>query len=478
MINLKQILFVFSFIILFTLICETTVTASPLQDAIDEALALIDEAINEALAVIEEAIDEDPAVTYEAFDDAFALIEGAIDEAVALVDQAIEEQVQLIDEQTIDEDFALPAEGFNEDIKNTIEAIAGRLTQNQVNVCVCQNTSCRCEATCCECEATCNECEATWPEEEDCTGSIVAGMVSAYEITDDYNCLTCAEQRGNDILSTADGSFCGGEVFALCCLSQISSDPSDNPWRTSVSDFYQDVKNSVGGTEGYIYQFARLRRAEPSTEVFLLAYYVVAAYYVDAQDKEIWREALINYLAQIDDYSSDFPVMALGIATWALATTGPLDDTLIDPSGIGAAYWSGKELADLPILILSHQVADGELYAGSFYRRFDHSDDGSDCCVSGYTEDAIFATLGLIRASWGNPALRLDAAIHAACQALLGAVNSDGKVVEHLGLQDSDCFSCGGKMLLVLGDVLVGNDIIIDDLQRIKINCNTCGDSF
>jgi len=462
MINLKQILFVFSFI-LFTLICETAVTASPLKDTIDEALALIDETVNEALTVIEEAIDEDPALTEETFGDAFALIEKAIDEATALIEKAI-------NEQAIDENTTPIAETFNEDIKNTIEAIVSRLKQNQVNICVRPDTSC-------ECEPTCNECEATQPEpeEEDCIGSVVAGIVSAYEITDDCDCLSCAEQGGNYILSAVDGCFCGDAVFALCRLSQISSDPLDNPWRTAVSNFYRDVKNGVGGTEDYICQFAA---AEPSTAVFHLAYYVVAAYYVDAEDKELWRETLINCLAQIDDYSSDFPVRALGIATWALAATGPLDDTLIDPSGTGAAYWSGKVLADLPALILSHQVPVGELYAGSFYRRFDHSDDGSGCCVSGYTEDTIFATLGLIGTSQGNPALQLDTAIHAACQTLLDAVNSDGKVVEHLGLQNSDCFTCGGQMLLVLGDVLVGNDIIIDDLQRIKINCNTCGNLF
>jgi len=274
-------------------------------------------------------------------------------------------------------------------------------------------------------------------------------MVSAYEITDDFDCLTCAEQGGKYILSTANGNFCSDEVFALCRLSQISSDPSCNLWRTAVSDFFEDIKSDIHGTEGYICQFVDI---EPSTAVFNLAYYVVAAHYVDAEDKEIWRKELINYLSRIGDNCSDSPVMALGIATWSLATTGPLDDTLIDPYGTGTIYWSGKKLEDLPALLVSHQVPDGDLYACSFYWRFDHDAGDSGSCVSGYIEDTIFATLGLISASQANSNLHLDAAINAACQALLDAVNSEGKVVEHLGIQNSDSCTFGGEMLLVLSE--------------------------
>ena len=497
MANLKTILFVF-FFILFILIGETTTAASPLQDAIDEALALIDEAINEALALVDEAIDEDPAQIKEAIDQASATIEEAIDESIALIEQAIDEQVQAIDEQVqsideqvqaideqvqaIDEDFELIAETFNEDIENTIEAIASRLLHNQANVCGCDYTSCGCEDTCYECEDPCDECEdpcdecqdpceecedpcyecedpcceceAAQPEEKDCIGSIVIGLVCACEITEDYNLITCAEQDGNYILSTAKGNFCGDEAYALCRLSQICSNPSDNPWRMAVSDFFQDVKNGVDGTEGYISQFAA---AETSTAVSHLAYYVVAAHYVDAEDKEIWRKELINYLARIGDDCSDFPVMALGIATWSLATTGPLDDTPVDPSGMGTTYWSGRKLADLPALVVSHQVPDDDLYADSFYRRFDHDAGDLSSCVSGYTEDAIFATLGLISASQANLDSHLDAAINSACQTLLDAVNSEGNIVEHLGVQNSDSRTFGGEMLFVLSEQVNNN---------------------
>jgi len=158
----------------------------------------------------------------------------------------------------------------------------------------------------------------------------------------------------------------------------------------------------------------------------------------------------------------------LGIATWSLAETGPLDDTLIDPYATGILYWNGKKLEDLPALLVSHQVPDGDLCAGSFYWRFDHDDGDSGCCVSGYTEDTIFATLGLISASQTNSDLHLDAAINTACQALLDAVNNEGIVVEHLGTQkqNSNCCTYGGEMLLVFS-VLTSNDITIDDLKRI-----------
>jgi hypothetical protein len=226
-----------------------------------------------------------------------------------------------------------------------------------------------------------------------------------------------------------------------------------------VIDFYFHVLHEEILCE-YLSHFTS---TEPSTTVFYLAYHVVAANYVKALYKGIWRNALINYLSKVDDDSADFPVMALGVATWALSTTGPLDDTLIDPSsyvescrifpsGKGTAYWSGKKLADLPAILLSHQVPSGELYTGSFYWRFDHGDGGLGIPVSGYTEDAIFATLGLISAYKANPALDLETAIHRAGQALLNGVSNEGKVFEHLWLESQDYCTYGGEMLQALGE--------------------------
>ena len=324
-------------------------------------------------------------------------------------------------------------------VQDAMEAIAIRLKQAQTEVDVG---------------------EAIWPEERDSTASIVAGMASAYELSYDIAYKTSAEMGGNYILSGAQGSFRGDEAFALVRLMQIPRDFSYlrfyHRWETALVDFYRAVKLDVGGTSGHISQFVGI---EPSTAVFYLANHVVAAYHVDAEDKQTWRQALIDYLAQVDDDSSNFPVRALGVATWALAATGPLDGALIDPSGTGTAYWSSKTLADLPVVLLSHQVPDDELYAGSFYCRFDHGDGGSAGPVSGYTEDAIFAALGLISASRASPALDIEAAILAARKVLLGCVNSEGKVFEHLWLEDSDNYALGGKMLQVLGWLAVPSDL-------------------
>lgn len=292
----------------------------------------------------------------------------------------------------------------------------------------------------------------SWLLEAGYTGSIVAGLVGAYKAEGDVSWKTSAELGGDYILSFAGGNFFGDEAFALSRLSEIADDPSDNIWRTELTNFYSDVVLGEGGTEYYISQFDF---TEPSTAVFYIANHVAAAYYVNAGDKQIWRQALIDYLSRVDDSSSYFPVLALGVATWALAPTGSLDSTLIDPSGAGATYWSGKRLEDLPGLLMNHQVPAGEPFAGSFYWRFDHNDDGSGAEASGYTEDAIFASLGLIAASEADPSLGLDASIHAARETLLEGVDSDGTVAEHLSDLGESYYAYAGEMLQILSEFVI-----------------------
>jgi hypothetical protein len=295
-----------------------------------------------------------------------------------------------------------------------------------------------------------------WPEEASFTGSIAAGMVSAYKVTCDSAYKSSAELGGSYIVWAAGGNFYGDEAFCLTRLSDIANDPCNNPWRTAVSDFYYNVKHKIG-TEAYISQFVG---TGPSTAVFYLANHVVAAYHVNAEDKQIWRQGLIDWLAHVDN-SSDFPVMAMGVATWALAQTGPLDETLIDPCGTGAPYWNSKKLADLPILLLSHQVPS-QLYAGSFYWRFDHSDGGLAQADSGYTEDTIFGTLGLIAAADANPDLDMDAAILAARQALLDGVYGGGIVYNHLWLKGTIYYTYAGEMLQVIRELIALGDLNLD----------------
>jgi hypothetical protein len=184
----------------------------------------------------------------------------------------------------------------------------------------------------------------------------------------------------------------------------------------------------------------------------------MGAYYVNAIDKEIWRNGLIDWLAQVDDLSL-YPVMAVGAATWALASTGDLDDTLVDQYGTGAAYWSGRELDELPGILLGHQVPEDDPNEGSFYWRFDHSNGGFERDeAAGYTEDAVYGTLGLI-ASMPYMALRRN--ICDAQTFLLNSFGLDGIVYDHLKLQEYDFYTYAGEVLQALGPTvpLCGGDI-------------------
>ena len=298
-----------------------------------------------------------------------------------------------------------------------------------------------------------------WPQESDYQGSIVAGMVSAYEVTCDSAHKSSAELGGDYIIKA--GKAYEDEVFALTRLSEIADDPCENEWRTAVSNFYYNVKNDEGGTEGYI--SGRFGALEPSTAVFYLANAVVAAYYVEAEDKQIWREGLIDFLAQVDDGRAWYPVLGLGAATWALAQTGDMNSTLVDPNGAGRPYWSDVNLAELPDLLAGHQMVQG-IHPGSFYWRFDHTDGagGTGPEAYGYTEDTVFGTLGLVAADKTNPELDYDSAILAARDALLVGVHADGAVYEHLWLDGYIYYFYAGEMLQVLGELIIPGDLSLD----------------
>jgi hypothetical protein len=283
----------------------------------------------------------------------------------------------------------------------------------------------------------------SWPEEAWFTGAIVAGMVEAYEVMDQSAYETSAELGGNYIFWRSQGNLDDTEAFTLTRLSEIAKDPADNVWRSTVSNFYNTIKYDLEGTtNGYISLYAGL---DPSMVVRYLANHVVAAHYVGAKDWKTWRQGLISWLSHVDD-SCVFPVMALGAATWALARTGPLDETLIDPFGNGAAYWNMKRLKDLPGLLLTHQVPNGQPGAGEFYWRFDHGDGGSaESRSRGYTEDAIFGALGLLAASQANSGPdgpNLTQAILSAREALISGVSSGGQVWELLSQEGSISRQC------------------------------------
>lgn len=269
-----------------------------------------------------------------------------------------------------------------------------------------------------------------WPGEAGFTGSIAAGLVNAYEITGKTAYRTAAQLAGDYIVGTAGGNFYGDEAYALARVSAITG---DSIYANTAKSFYDGLD-----THAYIAGFAA---TDPSNAVFYVGQHTVAASMVGAADAGIWREGLIQYLSRIDDDEAFYPVQSLGVATWALAKTGPMDDTRIDPFGlIGEDYWDGVTLADLSALIGSHQVVSGA-YAGSFYHRFDHTAAGAGYEASGYTEDAVFGTLGLI-ASGGST---ID--IQAGRSALASGVASNGNVYEHLWSGGALYYTYGGEVL-------------------------------
>jgi hypothetical protein len=224
----------------------------------------------------------------------------------------------------------------------------------------------------------------TWDDEEDFTGSIVAGLVRAYEETGDTDYIASAKLGVAYILDVAGGNFFGDEAYALARFTEVTGEQS---LADIVLEFYDGLD-----TAAYISGF---NETDLSNAVFYVAHHAVAAYKVGAADAGMWRTALIEYLSLIDDDLAYYPVMSLGVATWALAQTGAMDDTTINPDGTSENYLVDVKLSDLPDILSIHQAISGP-YAGSFYYRFDHTPAGPVFEVGGYTEDTVFGLLGLI----------------------------------------------------------------------------------
>jgi len=291
---------------------------------------------------------------------------------------------------------------------------------------------------------TSQEVDGSWTDETGFTGSIVAGLVNAYQVLGTASYKTAAEDGGSWIIGSTT-NFLGDEAYSLTRLSGISADPSANAWRTAASDFYTAVKASGGGTSGYVGAYSG---TDPSNAVFYLANHVVAATYVGAADQSIWRQGVINFLADVTDDTAYYPVMSLGIATWALAQTGPMDATLVDPGAAGGSTWDGVTLADLPGLLAGHQVGSGD-NAGSFFWRFDHAAP-SPGDPSGFTEDTVFGILGLLAADAANPGLGFDDEILAARLVLASGVAGDGTMYEHIWSGGANYHVYAGETLQAL----------------------------
>lgn len=304
-----------------------------------------------------------------------------------------------------------------------------------------------------------------WPDEGDFAGPPTAGMVAAYEWLGDVSYYSCAWRGGYYIVQVTDfqGNVFGDEAYAFTRLSDVFTTGlppistewgSVNLWYQVLREFYNSVRHRDYEARTVVY-LQYFDDDEPSSAVFYLAHHVVSAYYVNDIDKDLWREALIRHLARVDD-KADYPVLALAAATWALAEIGALDANT--PVGDGTApQWSGVMLADLPALLMSHQVPEGEPFAGSFYGRFDHASDGPDAPTAGYAEDTIFGMLGLAAVASdlekGSVKDDFSRAIAAAQQVLLQGVGANGEVYEHVSRQGGTYHALEGELLQALWSV-------------------------
>ncbi|KPK78886.1 MAG: hypothetical protein AMJ81_14610, partial [Phycisphaerae bacterium SM23_33] len=280
------------------------------------------------------------------------------------------------------------------------------------------------------------------------TGESVAGLVHAYQLTGTAGYKTAAEDGGDYCLYNEggytappgkyrDGLFAGGS-YGVTRLSEISADPADNAWRTAVEDLYHQIKKDVG-TQDYVDAYLNDSNAEDTSAAYDLARHTVAAYYVSATDRAIFRSGLIDALGDVDD-GDDAPVMALGAAVWALARTGDLDSTLVDSGAAPGSLWDGVTLADLPGMLVSQQALDG-----SFYTRFDH-DQGS-----GFTETSVMGALGLIAAHQAAPSLRYGDEIVKARLVLASGVDVGGEVYWKIADEDfASQYYLAGESLEVL----------------------------
>jgi hypothetical protein len=302
-----------------------------------------------------------------------------------------------------------------------------------------------------DCLITNQNSDGSWSGEQGYTGSILAGLLQAYQVEEKAAYLEAAELGVQFIFDSAGGNFYGDEAYALARLSEITG---EQIYADVVRDFYNMLD-----TNAYIEGYNATYRDKA---VFFIAYHSVAAHMVGANDAAIWREALISYLSLIGDDVAYFPVMIFGVATWALAKTGPMDDTMIDPFGLSdVSYWEGLTLRDLPDLLASHQVPDGA-YAGSFYVRFDHIAPGPGFETSGYTEDTIFGILGLIAVNEASQTdepreddeteWNFDEEIKNAREVLAKSVHQSGLVQNHIWLGSLMYYFFGGEMLQVYSD--------------------------
>ena len=302
-----------------------------------------------------------------------------------------------------------------------------------------------------------------WEGDLGFTGSIAVGLAAAYRRTCRQEYLEAARAAA-EYIHRVSGEYYGygDDAWAMAMLSETSDDPQNNPYRNGLEAFYANVRAGQGGTAEFIDYYTT--GTEPSTAVFYLAHHCMAAHYVDAMDETLFRDAVRHFLSQVDDETAEWPVLALGVATWALASTGPLDETPLDPAGMPRPIWEGVRPADLPALLLGHQVDAGP-GAGQFYWRFDHTDGngGTEGVTCGFTEDTIFGALGLatLRCEPVDP--NMEQALTRSRLALAAGVDSEGTVGPHLQEPGDSRAVFAGELLAALVETSPAVDTNLDN---------------
>ncbi len=284
-----------------------------------------------------------------------------------------------------------------------------------------------------------------WSGETTYAGTIMTGLVEAYSITGNPDYLQAAELSGNYIVNY--GEMYGDEIYGLCALSTVSSNPAFV--LTTVTDFFDWVKD-VNGTQTYIDGYGA---AESSVAVYYLAHLTLAAYFIDADDKTLFREGLIEYLATVDN-DANYPVMSLAVATWALAQTtqtGSLENTPVNPTALLGDFWYDVELTDLPDKLAGYQVPSGS-NSGTFFWLFDYFGEG-------YTEEVTYAVLALTAVQEADPARDYSAQISLARPHLAAAVQVDGSVHDEIMGSSIPMHYLAGELLQALAETVLVGDI-------------------
>ena len=245
------------------------------------------------------------------------------------------------------------------------------------------------------------------------TGAIVAGLVHAYEVTNNATYLQAARDGGDYIIGSVanrGGNYYGDEAYALARLSLI---PGTNAAiGTAASDFYAGI-NPVN----YIGQYSAV---DPSAAVYYIGYNMVGAK-IMGEDTGMWDLGLRQFLATVNDADAATPVQSLAVATWAFSQTNALNADYVDPFGMIGPDWQGITKAELPAMLAGNQIVGGPL-DGTFDWKFDPIAGG------GFTDDAVY---GLMALEGADP-VAYAAEVAAAFAALTMYIESDGVVPEHI----------------------------------------------